>query len=689
MDKFAEKFIEEAVEHIHVIEQHMLLLENEPDNHEYIENIFRAMHTLKGSSAMFGFEKISELTHELENIYDDIRNTKRLITREIIDLTLASVDHLKVLIKQGSNLTENLLNNHQYLLQQINELTPSLKSVELKNQHPKIKIISRQNITKSAKTYYIYFKPDSDIFNNGTNPLYLIDELVSLGDAIVMPYLHRIPDLFKMDPFKCYTYWEIILATERQTEEIREVFMFVEDSCKLDIYKISNNNLITHKKFIKRIERLIQEKCEIGINEALIIAGEIKESVSQKVKKVLNDTSEYGYKDYTATSVRVSSEKLDRLMNLVSELVSTQARLNLYARKENINELTIIAESTEKLSRQLRDLVFEIALVPIDVLVTRLQRLVRDLSKELHKDVVFEAHGTETELDKTIIENLTDPLMHIVRNCMDHGIETAERRMMLGKPLKGTILFKAYHSSTNVHIEISDDGSGLDLERIRNKAIKSGLILPESVLTEQQIYELIFQAGFTTAENVTDLSGRGVGMDVVKQKIKSLRGEISIESEKNKGTTITLKIPLTLSIIDGLLVKVEDIFYLIPLYVIHKIHPIRHNTLKLFYNNQITIDNQLIPYFSLRNIFQLPESNDEVIEHLIVIDYEDQKVGLVVDHITGEYQAVLKPVGKHYKNHEIISAATILGDGTVALVIDTNRAIKYFNRIFINSEDKL
>jgi two-component system chemotaxis sensor kinase CheA len=689
MDKFAEKFIEEAAEHIHDIEQNLLLIENEPENSDYIERIFRAMHTLKGGSAMFGFDKISELTHEIENIYDEIRNARRHITRQIIDLTLFSVDHLKLLIKSGNNLSEEILNAHSKIIQQIHELVPAHDNHVNDNHHPKMKITTRQNIPKTAKTYYIYFKPDSDIFDNGTNPLYLIDELVKLGDSIVIPYLHRVPDLFEINPHKCYTYWELILATENQFEEIREVFMFVEDSCKLDIHKISNNNLITHKKFIKRIEKLIEAKREIGLNEVLAIAGEIKESVSQKVKKVLNDTSEYGYKDYTATSVRVSSEKLDRLMNLVSELVSIQARLNLFARKENNNELTTIAESNEKLSRQLRDLVFEIALVPIDVMVTRLQRLVRDLSKELHKDVVFEAHGTETELDKTIIENLTDPLMHIIRNCLDHGIESAERRKMLGKPEKGTILFNAYHSSTNVHIEISDDGAGLDLEKIRRKAVDSGLIISDVGLSEQQIYDLIFLPGFTTVENITDLSGRGVGMDVVKQKIKTLRGEISINSEKNKGTTITLKIPLTLSIIDGLLLKVEDIFYIIPLYVIHKIHPIKHATLKYSYNNQITIDNQLIPYFSLRNIFQLPESDNEDIEHLIIIEYEEQKVGFVVDDIIGEYQAVLKPVGKHYKNHEIISAATILGDGTVALVIDTNRAIKYFNKTFINSEEKL
>ncbi|NJK87494.1 MAG: hypothetical protein HC906_17435 [Bacteroidales bacterium] len=277
--------------------------------------------------------------------------------------------------------------------------------------------------------------------------------------------------------------------------------------------------------------------------------------------------------------------------------------------------------------------------------------------------------------------------MHIIRNCLDHGIESVHDRIKAGKPEKGTIFFNAYHSSTNVHIEIEDDGRGIDAEKVKRKAIAKGLINEDTNLTEKQIYDLLFLPGFSTAENVTDVSGRGVGMDVVRQKITNIRGEIDIESQKNKGTKITLKIPLTLSIIDGLLVEVKETSYIIPLSSVKKIYAINHSEIENKFNKLIVLDGERIPYFSLRDEFETV-SNPDKVEQVIVIQYENQKVGLVVDHVVGEYQAVLKPLGKHYKNQEIISAATILGDGTIALVIDTNRAVNYFANLTYQ-EDKI
>ncbi|MBN2273380.1 MAG: chemotaxis protein CheA [Bacteroidales bacterium] len=688
MDKLIVKFIEEASEHIQIIEQNMLLLEKDPENTGYIEIIFRSMHTLKGAGSMFGFENISEITHDLENVYDEIRAQKRTLSRELFDITLSAVDHIKELIKFGNKIPEEIANNQVFLVQRI-------RAMISENVHEKNKLFisgesePKEEALKNAGTYYISFKPFDNIFDNGTNPLYLIDELVNLGSSIVIPYLNNVPDITTIDPFVCYTYWEIFLATESDISIIHDVFLFVEDLCTLDIHKISDNNLLKEKKFVRKIDKLRHTGHDIGINEVQILANEFKDSVSQKVKKAMNSTYAQVSKDYSISSIRVSSEKLDQLMNLVSELVTTQARLNLYAQQNNSNELTTITETTQKLSRQLRDLTFEIALVPIDTLVTRFQRLVRDLSKELGKDVIFETQGTETELDKTIIENLTDPLMHIIRNCLDHGIESSKTRQELGKPEYGKIIMNAFHSSTNVHIEIIDDGAGLNNEKIRRKAINHGLITEDTVLSERQLHDLIFQPGFSTAEIVTDVSGRGVGMDVVKQKIAGIRGQISVESEKNKGTKITLIIPLTLSIIDGLLVKVENTNYIIPLSAIEKIYAIQHQQLKKSFNNQIVLDGKRIPYFSLRHEFQCSEMNADGIEQVILIEYEKQKVGLVVDLVIGEYQAVLKPIGKHYKDQEIISAATILGDGTVALVMDTSKIITHFNAHFLKSEVKI
>jgi two-component system chemotaxis sensor kinase CheA len=688
MDKLTAKFIEEATEHIQSIEQNMLLLENDPENPSYIEIIFRAMHTLKGAGSMFGFENISELTHDLENIYDTIRSGKRKITRDIFDITLQSIDHIKAQLQYRNEIPEENHHSQLILQQKIREIQdqPSGEaSGPLSSAAPR----TRQEVSKDASTYYISFKPHINIFDNGTNPLYLVDELAGLGQSLVIPYLQQVPDLSSLDPYACYAYWEIFLATETDISTIHDVFLFVEDRCALEIHKISDSNLLNEKRFIRRIEKQGRDDHDIGINEAIIIADEFRDPVSTKVKKAMVDAAAFGSKDYSISSIRVSSDKLDQLMNLVSELVTTQARLSLYAQNDGSNELNTITETTQKLSRQLRDLTFEIALVPIDTLVTRFHRLVRDLSRELGKHVIFETMGTETELDKTIIENLTDPLMHIIRNCLDHGIESTETRLALGKPEYGKILMNAYHSSTNVHIEIIDDGAGLNLEKIRSKAIRQGMITEETVLSEKQIQELIFRPGFSTAEIVTDVSGRGVGMDVVKQKITGIRGEIAVDSEKNKGTKITLIIPLTLSIIDGLLVQVEDIRYVIPLSAIKKIYAIQHKQLGKSFNNQIMLDGNLIPYFSLRQEFECSDIDDQAIEQIILIEYENQKVGLVVDSVIGEYQAVLKPIGKHYKSQEIISAATILGDGTVSLVIDTSRIIAHFNSKFETSEVKI
>ncbi|MBP7170933.1 MAG: chemotaxis protein CheA, partial [Bacteroidales bacterium] len=382
-------------------------------------------------------------------------------------------------------------------------------------------------------------------------------------------------------------------------------------------------------------------------------------------------------KDKTAASIRVSSDKLDHLMNLVSELVTTQARLSLFAEQTNVPGLAPIVENVHKLTRQLRDIAFSIVLIPIENLFGRFQRLVRDLSSELHKEVDFIVEGADTELDKTIIENLSDPLMHIIRNSMDHGIEDTRVRIANGKPAKGKIHLKAFYSGASVIIQVSDDGAGIDPEIIHAKAISKGLVPSDKKMSKKEILDLIFLPGFSTAKKVTDVSGRGVGMDVVKKKISDIRGEVEVESEVGRGTTITIKLPLTLSIIDGLLVSIDSSPFVIPLSSIDKIYAVDKESIYSSFNNLVTLDGTQIPFFSLRKEFNLQPSNEEL-EQVVVVNFEDNRVGLVVDYVIGEYQAVLKPLGKHYKSHDIFSGATILGDGTVALVMDTNKIIKMF-----------
>ena len=679
MDAFRNKFIEEAHEHIEDLEKALLQLEKDMGSKELIEQAFRAMHSLKGGGAMFGFDKISDFTHNLENIYDHIRNGQLKITTELLTITLSSVDHLKRLLNEEKEDASSLLKDHHELLEKIETISQFIEGSNL--EISSIKDISHNKISNTnqkVQTYHIHFKPNKDIFNNGTNPLYLIDELNTLGDCIALPFIKKIPEFDKIDPTKCHTSWEVYLATESDINAISDVFIFVEDECVLEIDLLSDSNLIKNKEFLKTLEESFINQKELGHNELDQLINSIgHQTDDQKKTFEVVDKKTLTAKENTISSIRVSSDKLDELMNLVSELVTTQARLSLIADQDGRSELRAIAENVQKLTRQLRDNAFNIVLIPIENMLTRFQRLIRDLSKELNKEVEFITEGADTELDKTIIENLVDPLMHILRNSMDHGIETADIRKKLGKQTKGTILLKAYHSGTNVHIEVTDDGAGINPIEIKDRAIHKGIINKDINLSHKEVLDLIFLPGFSTAKNVTDVSGRGVGMDVVKRKIADIRGEVEVESEVNKGTTLTIKLPLTLSIIDGLLIQTDNTNYVIPLIAIDKIYAVNHNELVNKFNNVVVLDGKQYSFFSLRDEFELSENKDEI-DQVIVIKYDDKKVGIVVDTVIGEYQAVLKPLGKHYKKQDLISGATILGDGTIALVLDTNKAIRQF-----------
>lgn len=671
MDNFKKKFIEEATDLIEGLEKSLLALEENPDDPTLIQQVFRVMHTLKGNSGMFGFDLIDRFTHDLETVYDLIRNGSLRVNRQVLDVTLAAVDHLKLLLNEDNYSDKEFIHTHEQLTKRVASL--------IDGSHPAEQASNAYRSNESAVgecTYYILFEPRKEIFANGTNPLYLIDEVASLGNSLVFAHVNRVPNLKDINPESCYTYWEIILATKEGTNAINDVFIFVEDESSLDIQKLADLNLLEDPTFVAESKRIAAEKEDIGYNMLQSLAEKAIKQQQQKQADIIK-REKITVKDTTISSIRVSSEKLDVLMNLVSELVTTQARLSLFAEQNAIPGLTAIAENVQKLSRQLRDTAFSIVLIPIENMLTRFQRLVRDLSNELRKDVVFITEGSDTELDKTIIESLADPLMHILRNSLDHGIEDAEVRQKMGKPRQGKITLKAFYSGANVLIQVSDDGAGIDPELIREKAIAKGIIAADRKLSQREILDLVFLPGFSTAKKVTDVSGRGVGMDVVRRKIADIRGEVEIDSEKGVGTTITIKLPLTLSIIDGLLVKIDDTHYVIPLSAIDKIYAVPTKEIYEKYNNVVILDGRQISFFNLRQEFNVGSVDSEFMQ-VVVVNYEEKRVGLVVDHVVGEYQAVLKPLGKHYKSQEMVSGATILGDGTVALVVDTNKIIKQF-----------
>lgn len=680
MDNAKTTYIEEANELLSNLEIALLALETNPNDKAYIEEVFRVMHTLKGNSSMFGLTVITDFVHDLETIYDKIRLGTLHLNKDLLDCSLAALDHLKIIIYDSNLTSEANKTNHFRLIEGItrfiNEPTDSFDST------------GKQTTTNSArKTYHLFWEPDPTLFENGTNPLFLLSELATMGASAAIPHVKEVLSIEEFEPTSCVTYWDIYLETEKSKEEILDVFVFVEDNSTIALTEISSRGLLNDPQFVEAISK---NKYSDSRNEMQDIMELSKILSDEKTESVLHESDNHRPEDATGpmpgkekniSSIRVGSDKLDELMNLISELVTTQAGLTLFTSNNKIPELESISENVEKLSRRLRDIAFGMTLVPINNMFGRFQRMVRDISGSLGKEVDFITEGGETELDKTIIETLTDPLMHILRNSLDHGIEKSEDRIKKGKSPRGQVILKAYYSGVFVYIQISDDGRGLDAKAIRNKAIAKGIIKEEDILSEKEIFDLIFYPGFSTAQQITDVSGRGVGMDVVKRNITDLKGTILVNSEPNEGTTLTIKLPLTLSIIDGLLIAIDKVNYIIPLSVITKCYEVDGKDLINNFNRLLLLDNEQIPFINLREEFD-HDVHAIVKSQLIVVNNGERKVGVCVDQIVGEYQAVIKPIGKYYRKQDFVSGATILGDGTIALVLDTNKIIEQFTQNF-------
>ncbi len=668
IDRFKAKFVEESLDNVNDLEEALFLLEKDSKNKEIIERIFRAMHSLKGGGAMFGFNDLSEFTHNLETVFDMVRNNKLDVDYDLISLTFASIDHIKRLLQSGD-------------LKDASDIQEQKKFVEKVQGYIKgqgspagatFSEVSQVQNSGSWANYLITIRPSELLLKNGTNPFFLIEDLSALGESQTLVFVSRIPELAGLNCLSLYVDWQVVLYTDQSINDIKDVFIFVEDDCKVDIQPLPAGRYIDGQTMFEIVERARVSEQFLTVDDFAVFNVQADDQASSE-----QDVSpKIQLKEHKISSIRVSSKKIDELVNAVSELVTIQAQLNLFAEKSGNATMSALAENIQKITRQLRDNAFEISLIPLQSELMRFQRLVRDLSKEMKKEVDFIIEGGDIELDKNIIEHLTDPLLHILRNSVDHGIELGEDRIKSGKSPKGTIVFKAYYSGSSVIIKVADDGKGIDPDFIFQKAVKKGIIDEKDVLTRKEIFDLVFVSGFSTKEKVTDVSGRGVGMDVVKKKIGEIRGEVSIDSIPGKGTTLTLELPLTLSIIDGLLVMVAGRQYVIPISNIERIFATGAVKLSQGVANSVVIDNEQFAYLNLRELFH-EEPADIATQQLLLVNYEDKKVGILVDRVVGEYQTVVKPFGRYLRKRAIISGASVMGDGSISMVLDTNRMIHH------------
>ena len=654
-----ETFRQEARELLDQLEAGLLDLEQDPSNADLINSAFRALHTIKGSGAMFGFTAVAEFVHEFETAFDQVRKGKSQANAALIGVALDAKDHIHLLIESPEaeiDGGEVILANLRAIIAGV---APSASATALDSLMPAERPAApAKPAGKSVWRLEFYLPPDALLY--GTNPLLLLDELAQIGPTSVTALTGRIPDLTSLDPEVPHVGWRVDIEAEDPTAAIDDVFLFLRDHMDLTL---------------SRLDEVDTEPAP-GVQTADVTEADAASATLYPMSQSPTPKPKSGGGADTAdraaaSSLRVPAERLDELMDRVGELVIAQARLSQIASLSSDTALKTIAEELERLSSGLRDTTMGIRMVPIGTLFGRFRRLIHDLSGELGKQIEFITSGEDTELDKTMIERLADPLVHLIRNSVDHGLETAEKRLAAGKPAKGVVRLSAVYSGAEVAISVSDDGAGLNTARIRAKAEENGLIVPDAKLTEQELHHLIFAPGFSTAKEVTSLSGRGVGMDVVKRTIDGLRGTIDVTSKPGEGSTMTLRLPLTLAIIDGMLVRVGNGRYTIPLAAVEECVELPEGIeARAKGRNFLDIRGALVPYLRLREVFGTttgPEPHQKV----VIVSSGEGRVGLVVDQIIGNNQTVIKQLSKLHSGIKSFSGATILGDGTVALILDT------------------
>ncbi len=645
MTQFLQTFYEESFEGLEIMEAELLNLDLGDFGPETINTIFRAAHSIKGGAGTFGLQEVAAFTHVMETLLDEVRSNQRGLDQDLINLLLRSADCVKSMLIASKNEEEYDKQEVQQVKEALErhiDAAPAEHGTD--GPHEAVEAVARQ-------AYRIQFRPGLNLLKTGNDPLRLFRELEELGELEVRVCDRDLPAFSEYVSDECYLSWELVLYGAVQRAQIEEVFTWVEDECEL------------------HIETLQPERKDAAQPDARVQRAEEKTAQAAPRKQKTAKIKEQN-------SIRVGIDKVDSLINMVGELVITQSMLGQLGKDFEMDRLDRLLDGLAQLERNTRELqesVMRIRMLPISFAFNRFPRLVHDLNQQLGKKVELRLCGEQTELDKTVLEKIVDPLVHLVRNSVDHGIESPERRVAKGKPETGVVELNAYHKGGNIVIEISDDGAGLDKEKIRSKALERGLISDDEELTDEQIYDLIFQPGFSTADRVSDVSGRGVGMDVVRKNIRALSGVVEVRSVPDQGSVFTIKLPLTLAIMDGQLIQIGDQIYIVPLVSI-----IESLQIKEALVNSITdkacvykLRDDYIEIIHLYKVFDIEANNKEVVGGLlVVVEADGKKVGLLVDDLLDQQQVVIKSLETNYKRVSGISGATILGDGTVAMILD-------------------
>ena len=683
MAQFHQVFFEESFEGLETMESGLLNLDKGDVDEEEINSIFRAAHSIKGGSGTFGFTNVAEFTHIMETLLDEMRDGRRTITDESLEALLHSVDCLRDMLSAVRDDTEvdeeKVASSRKELEVILSEETAASEPSGSPATSESVEVSSVEaEVAAKQLGWHIVFTPHANLLQTGNDVVRILRELDELGTLAAEADFDNLPNFDALDAENLYISWDLKLTGDITIEQLDDVFLWVDGDCDLAIMPIMDKTPVVAATTTESAPAEAEKTPEV---EAAV------EAPKPAAKKAAPKKSAAKKPAASASSIRVGIDKVDDLINMVGELVITQSMLGMLGEDFDMSRVDKLVDGLAQLERHTRELqesVMQIRMLPISFTFSRFPRLVHDLSSKMGKKIEFKMSGENTEVDKTVMEKIGDPLVHLVRNSCDHGIEMPEDRLATGKEEHGTVELEAYHKGGNIVIEIRDDGKGLDASKLLEKGIEKGLVTPGQKLSDSQIYDLIFMPGFSTAAAITDVSGRGVGMDVVRKNIQALGGVVEITSELGVGTTITIRLPLTLAILDGQTVAVGDKVYIIPLMSIIESIQVDPSMINLVAGKGETfkLRNEYLPIVRLYETFGVPSvSLNELTEGLlVVVEGDGRKCGLFVDDLLGQQQVVIKSLEANYRRMEGVSGATILGDGSVALIIDIPSLMRLANK---------